>query len=261
MLRASRLTGPLTAVEGGLRHVHCIAQSADDRPCRSARRLRRVRRRRVGGRASSVRRLRKRRSSGAGRCAKGAPKSVAIDAAAASQLAFYQAQDSFGVLAPRGWNCLYIYGSSGASLVVSPNALNGALDVRLAGAGVVETLSDGGTSGRFDVAKYSARLFAKQEQKFIAGVIAEGIEPKTDFPFGPYPADKLSYQTPLLVEFETPGNKDGLGTSDRLQKNAQPILGMATLKPTPDGPDFFLLTVRLPPNQAGLATAIVKQAE
>jgi hypothetical protein len=192
---------------------------------------------------------------------KGAPKSVAIEAAAASQLAYYQAQDSFGVLAPRGWNCLYVYGSNGSSLVISPTALSGALDVRFGGAGVIETVYIGGTSGRYDVAKYSARLFAKQEQKFIAGVIAEGIEPKKNFPFGPYPADKLAYKTPLLVEFETPGNKDGLGTSDRLQKNAQPVLGMATLKPDSDGPDFFLLTVRLPTNQAGLATAIVTQAE
>ena len=192
---------------------------------------------------------------------KGAPKSVAIDAAAARQLAYYQAQDSFGVLAPRGWNCLYIYGSSGSTLAVSPTALNRALDVRLGGAGVVATLYIGGTSGRFDVAKYSARLFAKQEQKFIAGVIAEGIEPKQNFPSGPYPADKLAYKIPLLVEFETPGNKDGLGTSDRLQKNAQPVLGMATLKPDSNGPDFFLLAVRLPANQAGLATAIITQAE
>ena len=192
---------------------------------------------------------------------KGAPMSVAIDAAAASQLAYYQAQDSFGILAPRGWNCIYIYGSSGSSLVVSPTALNGALDVRLGGAGVVETLSDGGTSGRFDVAKYSARLFAKQEQKFIAGVIAEGIEPKTDFPFGPYPADKLTYKAPLVVEFETPGNKDGLGASDRLQKNAQPVVGIATLKIDSNGPDFFLLTVRPPVHQADLAPAIVKAAE
>jgi hypothetical protein len=192
---------------------------------------------------------------------KGAPKSVALDAAAASQLAYYQAQDSFGVLAPRGWNCFYVYGSNGSSLMVSPTALNGALDVRLGGAGVVATLYIGGTSGRYDVAKYSARLFAKQEQKFIAGVIAEGIEPKQNFPSGPYPADKLAYKTPLLVEFETPGNKDGLGASDRLQKNAQAILGMAMLKATPIGPDFFLLTVRLPASQAGLATAIVAQAE
>jgi len=145
--------------------------------------------------------------------------------------------------------------------MISPTALNRALDVRLGGAGVVATLYIGGTSGRFDVAKYSARLFAKQEQKFIAGVIAEGVEPKTDFPSGPYPADKLTYKTPLVVEFEPPGNKDGLGTSDRLQNNAQPVLGLATLKPDSDGPDLFLLTVRLPANQAGLAPAIVKTAE
>jgi opacity protein-like surface antigen len=191
----------------------------------------------------------------------GAPKTFAIDAAAASQLAYYQAEDSFGVLAPRGWNCFYVYGSSGSSLMVSPSPLGGAFDARLSDAGVIATLYIGSTSGRFEVARYSARLFAKQEQKFIAGVIAEGIEPKKNFPFGPYPADKLTYKKPLLVEFETPGNRDGLGTSDRLQKNAQAILGMASLKATSFGPDFFLLTVRLAANQAGLETTIVAQAE
>ena len=62
----------------------------------------------------------------------------------------------------------------------------------LSGPAVVESVSSGGTSGRFAVAKYSARLFPKLEQAFIAGVIAEGIEPKKDFPFGPYPADKTT---------------------------------------------------------------------
>ena len=117
------------------------------------------------------------------------------------------------------------------------------------------------TSGRFDVARYSARLFAKLERAFIAGVIAEGIEPKEKFPFGPYPADKTTYRNARLVEFETPADTNGLGTSDRLQKNSLPIEGMARLEGPPDGPDFFLLTVRRPAELANLASAIVKQAE
>jgi hypothetical protein len=195
---------------------------------------------------------------------KGVPKAVDIDAAAARQLAFYQAQDSFGVLAPRGWKCFYLYGSSGATLLVAPSGnLQSMADspLPLTGSAVVATLDLGGTSGRFAVAKYSARLFPKEEQAFIAGVIAEGVEPKENFPSGPYPADKTTYKTARLVEFETPANTDGLGTSDRLQKNSLPIAGMATLKDSPDGPDFFLLTVRLPANQAALAPAIVSQAE
>jgi hypothetical protein len=193
---------------------------------------------------------------------KGAPKAVAIDAAAARQLAFYQAPDSFGVLAPRGWKCFYLYGSSGARLTVAPSGnLQDTAAPPLTGPAVVATLDFGGTSGRFAVAKYSARLFPKLEQAFIAGVIAEGIEPKENFPAGPYPADKLTYKNARLVEFETPANADGLGTSDQLQKNSLGITGMATLKDTPDGPNFFLLTVRLPANQAALAPAIVSQAE
>jgi hypothetical protein len=193
---------------------------------------------------------------------KGAPKTVAIDAAAARRLAFYQAQNSSGILAPRGWKCFYVYGSSGASLMVAPSGnLASAAGSRLSGMAVVATFDNGGTSGRFEVAKYAARLFPKEEQAFIAGVIAEGIEPKSDFPSGPYPADKTTYKNARLVEFETPANKDGLGTSDRLQKNAQPIHGMAVLKDSPDGPDFFLLTIRLPANQIDLVPAIIAAAE
>jgi hypothetical protein len=193
---------------------------------------------------------------------KGAPKSVALEAAAARQLAFYQAPDSFGVLAPRGWKCFYVYGSSGASLAVAPSgALQDPTGAPLAGPAVVATLDIGGTSGRFAVAKYAARLFPRVAPAFIARVIAEGVEPKADFPSGPYPADKTTYKNARLVEFVTPANADGLGTSDRLQKSALPIAGMAKLEDTPDGPNFFLVTVRLPANQASLAPAIVSQGE
>jgi len=193
---------------------------------------------------------------------RGAPRAVGVDAAAARQLAYYQAKDSFGVLAPKGWKCYYFYGSSGATLVVAPSGnLQNALDAPLSGAAVVATLDYGGTSGRFAVAKYAARLFPGDQRAFIAGVIAEDIEPKENFPSGPYPADKMTYKNPRLVEFETPANADGLGTSDRLQMNAQPVVGLAKLENTADGPNFFLLTVRLPAGQEALAAAIVSQAE
>jgi hypothetical protein len=194
---------------------------------------------------------------------KGAAKAVNVDAATAAQLAYYQAQDSFGVLAPRGWKCFYVYGSSGASLAVAPSGNLQDSASGLTGAAVVESVSSGGTSGRFAVAKYSARLFPKLEQAFIAGVIAEGVEPKKNFPFAPYPADKTSYKNGRLLEFETPANKDGLGTSDRLRKDSSPIQGMAKLEESapPGSPDFYLLTVRLPADQAHLSSAIIAEAE
>ena len=70
----------------------------------------------------------------------------------------------------------------------------------------------------------------KLQQAFIASVIAEGIEPKSAFPFEPYPADKTVYKNTRLVEFETPANKDGLGTATRLRKDSIPIQGMAKFK-------------------------------
>jgi hypothetical protein len=119
----------------------------------------------------------------------------------------------------------------------------------------------GGTSGRFDVAKIAARVFADPERAFVASVIAEGIEPKENFPAGPYPADKLTYKTPTLVEFATPAGKDGLGTAGRLAKGALPVAGLAKLVGPADGPDLYLLAVRLPAAQADLAASIVGAAE
>jgi hypothetical protein len=192
---------------------------------------------------------------------KGAAKDVAVDAAAAGGLAYYQAQDSFGVLAPRGWNCLYVYGSSGSSLMIAPGRKLSLDTGPLSGPGVVATLNVGGTSGRFAVAKYAARLFPKEARAFIEGVIAEGIEPKANFPSGPYPADKLTVKGPRVVEYETPAMKEGLGTSDRLHKNASAIVGLAKLEQSDDGPNLFLLSIRLPADQAGLARAIIAAAE
>lgn len=189
-------------------------------------------------------------------------KALALDLAPAlaARLAWYKAAYIAGALAPRGWKCFSVYGSNGASLAIAPS---GVLDNSQPIDGPAVTLSDfvGGTSGRFAVAKIAARLFAKEEQRFIADVIAEGIEPKANFPFGPYPADTLTTKTPRLVEFATPGGKDGLGTSDRLRKSALPIAGVAKLIGEASEPDALLLAVRLPAGEADLAAAIVQAAE
>ena len=194
---------------------------------------------------------------------KGAPKAVAIDAAAASGLAYYATGQDLGAFAPRGWKCFFVYGSSGAILAIAPADPSKALknQTPLSGDAVVLTYDDGGTSGRFEVARYAARLFPDPEKAFIAGVIAEGIEPKANFPTGPYPADKLTYKGPLVVEFATPANSDGLGDSSLLKKNASPISGVAKLVASADGPQFYLLAVRLPAKQAALAAAIVAAGE
>ena len=56
----------------------------------------------------------------------------------------------------------------------------------------------GGTSGRFEIAKIIARVFPEYKA-FAENVIAEGLEPAGDFPFGPYPNDKLTYRSKSML--------------------------------------------------------------
>ena len=192
---------------------------------------------------------------------KSGPKMVNIDPAAAKALAWYQARDSEGALAPRGWKCFGLYGSSGVGLAIAPSGALNDVSRPIAGPAVVLSHDFGGTSGRFAVAKTAARVFSDKEKAFVASVIAEGIEPKENFPTGPYPADALTYKTPTTVEFVTPAGKDGLGTADRLARAALPVVGLARIVDSPDGPDLYLLSARLPAAQASLAPAIVGAAE
>jgi hypothetical protein len=192
---------------------------------------------------------------------KGQPKALDIEPAAAARLAWYQARYAAGALAPRGWKCFSLYGSSGTMLAIAPSGKLDDPSQPIAGPAVVLTDDIGGTSGRFEVAKIAARIFAGPEKAFIGSVIAEGIEPKENFPAGPYPADTLTYKTLTLVEFATPAGKDGLGTAGRLAKSALPVVGLAKFVGPADEPDLYVLAVRLPAAQTNLAAAIVSAAE
>ncbi|HWJ48062.1 MAG TPA: hypothetical protein VNS62_10435 [Candidatus Udaeobacter sp.] len=188
---------------------------------------------------------------------------MAIPAEVAQRLAYYKAQEGVGVLAPKGWRCIETYGSNGATLYVSPDAINAA-DLFSASwkgfSGPVIQISsvDGDTSGLFEVAKTIARVFPAH-RAFVEGVIAEGIEPASSFPYGPYPADTLRYRRENIVEFRTPAQTEGLGTASRLQKNDSPICGVAIL--FGEEPKLLQLSVRLPSETSDLAQLIVEQTE
>jgi hypothetical protein len=189
---------------------------------------------------------------------------VAVDAASAARLAYYKAADTGGVLAPRGWHCFGAYGSDGSVLYVAPGPI-GSADVLTqtwaAGAGpaVVASWSTGDTSGRFQVAKVIMRLFPSF-RSFAKKVIAEGIEPTSDFPAGPYPTDHTVTRTYRVVEYTTPGGKPGLGAAfGRLTVNASPISGVAVLQGAT--PDLAFLAARLPPDEQALVPAVVSEFE
>jgi hypothetical protein len=193
----------------------------------------------------------------------GSSKVAAISAAAAQRLAWYKAQYGPGVLAPRGWYCFSIYGSNGAILFISPDPIDGkaffSQDWK-GFAGQVIQISDfsGGTSGRFQVAKVIARVFPAYKQ-FAQNVIAEGIEPASDFPSGPYATDKLTYLAKNIVEFETPANAAGLGTDGALAANGSPVDGVAIVTGTDT--DLVLLSARVPAKDRELIPLIVQQVE
>jgi hypothetical protein len=196
-----------------------------------------------------------------------APRRVAkllpISPAEASALAFYSTGGSSGVLAPRGWYCFGIYGSSGSNLIVAPQPLK-ADDLFApnwrgnAGPSVQVSFSSGETSGRFDVAKVIARVFPAH-RAFVEGIIKDGMGSASDFPFGPYPNDKLISKGARVVEFQTPPHSEGLGTTLSLKANAYPISGVAILQGDP--PDLVMLRLRLLPEMNNLAAPIIRDVE
>lgn len=179
-----------------------------------------------------------------------APKAVA------SELAYYASAD-LAVLAPKGWHCFGLYGSNGATLIVTPE-VHGSADLLqapkpLTGPAVEVSFSWSSTAGRSEVAKVIARLFPS-ERKFVDDLIAEGIEPKENFPFGPYPGDTVTYRSSTDVMFVTPADTDGMGTASRLAKNGDPISGEARLSPEND---VTVIDVRLPKAMLQLVPVIL----
>jgi len=188
---------------------------------------------------------------------------VQVDPGVASKLAYYKSEIGPGALAPRGWSCFGTYGSAGSHLFVAPQpipaqSLFSSNWHGFTGPVIQADNISGGTSGRFEVARVIARVFPTYRE-FARQVIAEGFEPASHFPFGPYPQDQLTYKTDWMVEYRTPPRTEGLGTYSRLQQNDDWIDGVAILQ----GPETYLtkLTLRLPADLDALQSPIRAQFE
>ena len=190
---------------------------------------------------------------------KAGTKTLRLDARAASGFAFYRSADT-GVLGPTGWHCLVLSGSNGTTIYVTQQPLDaktmlGGKFGGISGDAIQLSVNLGDTSGRFAAAKFVARLFP-QDRIFVDHVIAEKIEPASNFVFGPYPTDRLKRRSEAMVEYETPAGRHGLGTDSRLVPNGSPISGMIFLG---EDDSVTSLSVRLPEKR--LAEAIIRQAE
>jgi hypothetical protein len=192
----------------------------------------------------------------------GSPTSLSISLSVAAKLAHYD-DGQQQVLAPRGWNCYARFGSGGFTLYVSPQPIDpqklfSAKWTGFSGPVVILDHIFGDTSGAWDVAKVIAHVFPKHLE-FTRKVMAGNYLPASEFPTGPYPADRLKYKSAEMVEFETPAGADGLGTIDD-PKNSMAVRGAAQLIGD-ETPDLLLLTVRLPPELGDLAPVIIQQFE
>lgn len=202
--------------------------------------------------------------------AKGSPKPVDFPPALAGQLAWYEYNGDaghIGTLGPRGWNCFVTIGSNGETLYIAPEALDSAklLEHRnwkgFTGPAIQLSGSNGGTSGRFVVAKVVARVFPAHRD-YARSIIAEGLGPASDYPFGPFPSDHLTYEGKELVEFTTPAYGKGLGTMSWLLPSDQPINGFALLTIGPNvDTELLHLSFRLPPSLSSLSAMLIRHAE
>jgi hypothetical protein len=179
------------------------------------------------------------------------------------RLTLYKAESGAAILAPRGWFCFGTYGSAGATLYVTPEPLTSAVVLNskwegITGSGVEALTRSGDTSGRFEIARIVARVFPAQ-RSFVEKIIAEGIEPAKDFPFRPFPSDRLTYLNDHAVEFMTPPRTQGLGTFNKLLPDSDSIRGVAIL--IGGIPDLSMMMLRLPQDLDDLTPAIMRQFE
>lgn len=187
---------------------------------------------------------------------------VELDVKVAQRLGMYEAEVGPSVVGPSGWSCLALYGSGGATLYVTPEPLDDVFTTKWAGIlgpGIAASSIEGGTSGRFTVAQVVARVFPN-EKSFALGVIKGYDLPAKDYPFGPFPSDRLKYLNDHTVEYETSPRSEGLGTLvGRFLPNENVIRGVTILEKP--GFDLRHLTVRLPQSLNDLTTIVIQQFE
>ncbi len=196
---------------------------------------------------------------------KGEPKDIDVTAELAKRLAFYRSNLGEGILGPRGWNCAGIVASDGLGLFLAPTPIKPADILKayfhtVSGPYIAIWLSDGETSGRFEVAQVVARYFPKQMGVMRKIVVDENHQSMSEYPRGPYPRDRLVFRDDRVAEYITPSNAWGLGTSARMRPGPEPVRSAAILLPG-DPPSSVVVSVRLPKELADLAPAIIYQAE
>ena len=193
----------------------------------------------------------------------GTPRSVTLREVPVETIAYYKGAHAPGAFAPRGWHCHVWYGSSGAVLVVTPQLLDSApgsaWPPKTGGFAVELRFDDGGTSGRFEVAKYALLFFPGSAAQFIQevnGLLDIKISQRSLQAFA---KDSVKAISNSLGEFVTPSNSEGFGTEQFLKASSEPITGVVFLDQSlPEWPNLVALRMRLSPTEPQLKSALLR---
>ena len=188
----------------------------------------------------------------------GQPKSARLGQLPAGAIADYKGDQAPGVFAPAGWHCRVWYGSSGSTLIVTPAPIDTTHFPKVVGPAVEMSVSAGGTSGRFAVARYASRLFPGLLSRFIQRVKDEHLEPDSEFSPGRHGRDSLTRVGRLMATFTTPPGVAGLGTAGALGPSGDPVQGVAAITADSTEPDMVIVRVRLGTNMRRAEAAVLR---
>jgi hypothetical protein len=185
---------------------------------------------------------------------------VPLEQQLAAQIVYYSAAHTPGVFAPKGWSCRAWDGSNGSILVVTPARIAPPyfpLPV-ITGPAVIVESSDAEGSGRFHVAIVAAQLFPLLGEEFITRIRQEHLIADSSFEAEPYADDQVQYLSDRFVQFTTPANRSGLGTTGMMEASDLAIRGLIILNLEDETNSLTEVRVRLPGSLNSVAAAIVQ---
>jgi hypothetical protein len=170
----------------------------------------------------------------------------------AAELAFYSSEDA-GILAPRGWRCVGLYGSSGFQLIVAPQRIRPgdflrAKPRRLTNGAIEVGYSYGATSGRLAVAEAIARYFPARPDFITKTKKLFEFDIFGSLPAGPHRNDYIVERSKDYVRIVNPPRRAGAGTERLISPSDEPVVGIRRLIDSQDGPDLLSVNVRVQGN-------------
>jgi hypothetical protein len=191
----------------------------------------------------------------------GEPRRVTLTEVSAGEIAYYKGSMAPGAFGPHGWHCHAWYGSGGATLLITPEELDHAPGIawpaKTSAPAIELSLNEGGTSGRYEVARYALLFFPNAVPDFTRMVKEMEVDVSKSSP-QLFAKDSVKPITGTMAEFVTPGDAEGFGTEQYLKPSSDPVSGIALLDISTYGPNFISVRIRLRASSSRLKSALIR---